>query len=267
MSGKYNGLVILNTLTLAIMLFTNYAFGSRMFLNASVADISHKYDTLFAPAGYAFTIWILIFLLCIGFVTYQWMLLKNKDQSNYIKRTGIWFTISNLANASWVYCWTNQLLGWSVILILLLLISLCVLTVRLRLELDDEPVLTILLVWWPIVFYLGWIMVATIACIAAWLVYGGWHGGSIGEDVWTIIMIVIACILYIFLVIKRNLREAALVGVWAFIAIASRQWNTYSNIAITAIITSGILLLAVAMHGYKNRAYSIGAKIKRGEWK
>jgi hypothetical protein len=127
------------------------------------------------------------------------------------------------------------MLGWSVIVILILLAILCLLIVRLRLELDDEPVLTIFFVWWPIVIYAGWIMVATIACIASWFVYTGWRGGAIGEDTWTILMIAIACSLYLFLLSKRNLREAAIVGVWAFIAIAVRQWNAYTNIVIARL--------------------------------
>jgi hypothetical protein len=249
------------------MLLANYAASTGTVSNVTVGDISHKYDSLFAPAGYAFIIWSLIFLLLIGFVGYQWSLLKTNDPRRYITRTGWWLSISNLANILWLYCWINELLGWSVILILVLLFSFCVLTVRLRLELDDEPVRTIFFVWWPIVFYLGWIMVATIACVAAWLISTGWNGGPVGEDVWAIIMIAVACALYLFLISKRNLREAAVVGIWAFTAIAVRQWNSHSNIAIAAIIGAVILLIIAGVHGYKNRYYSPMEKMKRGEWK
>lgn len=266
-NGWKKGLVILNTITLACMLFVNYVASTGIFSTRTVAEVSYKYDTLFAPAGYAFIIWSLIFSLCIAFVVHQWILLKNNDPQQYIKRTGLWFSLSNIANVLWLYCWTNQMLGWSVIIILLLLFSLAVLAIRLRLELDDVPARTIFFVWWPVVIYLGWVMVATIACIASWFVYSGWRGGAIGEDVWTIIMIALAFLLYLFLVVKRNMREAAAVGIWAFIAIAVRQWNTHSNIAITAITGSFILLVVIALHGYKNRHYSPVAKIKRGEWK
>lgn len=265
--NKNYGLVIINTVSFAFMLFINYASNAGIFSNVTVADISHKYDTLFAPAGYAFLIWTLIFLFGAAFVIYQWLLLKKGDPHKYISRTGVWFTVSNIANALWVYCWINELLGLCVIVILLLLLSLCILTVRLRLELDDEPIRTIFFIWWPIAFYLGWIMVATIACVASWFIYYGWHGGSIGEDVWTIIMIIIACLLYLFLLQTRNLRESATVGVWAFIAIAVRQWSNYNNIVITAIAASAILLIFTGIHGYRHRNYGVNAKIKRGEWK
>ena len=265
MNKNYTGLVVLNTLTFLLMLFVNYASNIKLLADETVADVAHKYDTLFAPADYAFTIWIVIYLLCAGFLIYQWVLLKD-DSKHYIKRTGIWFTVRNIANALWCYCWVHASLGWCMLIILIQLFSLLILVVHLRLELDDEPVRTIFFVWWPICFYVGWIITATVACIASWLVYINWSGFGISANVWTIIMIIIACLIYIYLNQKRNMREAASVGIWAFIAIAIRQWDVHKNIALTAIIASAILFILIAIHGYKGRYYTPFAKLKRGEW-
>ncbi len=265
MNKKYTGFVLINTITFFVMLFINYASNVKLVGDETVADVAHKYDTLFAPADYAFVIWPVIYLLCIGFVIYEWVLLKN-DPKQYIKRTGIWFTVSNIANALWCYCWVHEWLGWCVIIILIQLWSLMVLVVHLRLELDDEPVRTIFFVWWPVCFYIGWIITATVACIASWLVYINWSGFGISADVWTIIMIITACLIYIWLTQKRNMREAATVGVWAFIAIAIRQWDVHKDIALTAIIASVILFILISIHGYKGRYYTPFAKLKRGEW-
>ncbi len=266
MIKKYTGLVILNTLTLIIMLFANYAGSTGYLLKATVAEVSYKFDTLFAPAGYAFVIWGLIFLFCIGFVIYQWILLRNKNSHQYIERTGLWFSISNLANAAWVYCWTNDMIGLSVILILLLLLSLICLTISLRLELDDVPVRIIFFVWWPVTFYLGWIMVASITCIAAWLTSISWNGFALSGNIWTIILIVISTVLYLLLIKSRNMREAAMVGAWALIAIAVKQWDINKDISIVAVIASICLLVASTIHVYKNRKYNIISKLQRGEW-
>jgi len=154
----------------------------------------------------------------------------------------------------------------SVIIILIQLLSLLILVVHLRLELDDEAVRNIFFVWWPICFYIGWIITATVACIASWLVYYNWNGFGIAADVWTIIMIIIACLIYIYLNQKRNMREAATVGVWAFVAIAVREWNNYKDIAYTAIIATVILMILIAIHFYKGRNYIPFVKLKRGEW-
>ena len=259
-------LVFLNTASLLAMLFINYASNARLFSEVTVADISHKYDTLFAPANYAFIIWGLIFLLTLGFVIYQWTLIKN-DPKQYIRRTGAWFLISNIANALWVYCWVHEWLGYCVMLILILLFSLIVLTVKLELELYDEPLSTIFFVWWPISVYLGWVMVATIACIASWLIYSGWNNFNLDPAAWTITMLVTALLLNIFLIQIRNMRESAGTGIWAFIAIAVRQFDQHASIAFTAVIASLILIILIARHGYRNRLYLPFAKIKRGEWK
>ena len=248
------------------MLFENYAASAGLFSNKTVADVSHKYDTLFAPAGYAFIIWGVIFLLTLGYVIYQWVLLKTNDSQRYVQRTGIWFTVSNVANTTWLYCWLTEQLGLSVICILILLASLIILTIQLRLELDDVPVRTIFFVWWPVTFYLGWIMLATIACIASWLTSINWTAFGISQSTWTIILIAISCLFYLGIILKRNMREAAAVGIWAFIAIAVRQWNDHVDIVSAALLSSSILAIAIAVHVYRNRKYNIGSKLKRGEW-
>lgn len=265
MKIKNSWLVILNSITLVIMLVVNGAAGAGKYFENSVADISYKYDTLFAPAGYAFSIWGIIFLFANAFVAYQWYLLSTAKTKS-IAQTGIWFTISNLANTAWIFCWVNDLIGFSVVLILILLFSLVMLTIRLKLELTDEPVRTILFVWWPIAFYLGWVMVATIACISAWLVSINWQAGIDYAPTFTIIMIVIGTFLYLYLLSARNLRESALVGIWAFIAIAVRQWEDYPVIAWSALGCALVLLIAISIHGYKNRKYNIAAKLMRKEW-
>ena len=265
MDKKYTPMVLLNTLSLIAMLFVNFASVMQLLSGVTIADVSHKYDTLFAPAGYAFIIWTVIYCLCIGFVIYQWALLRN-DPKHFIQRTGIWFAVSNVANALWCYCWVHEWLGWCVVLILLQLVSLLILVIKLRLEMDDEPVRTIFFIWWPISFYVGWMLTATIACIAAWLVYIGWNGFGIGADIWTIIMIVVALLIYLLLHTKRNMREASTVGVWALAAIAVRQWNMHRNIAFTAVIAAVILIIFITTHFYKNRHYSPFVKLKRGEW-
>ena len=161
------------------MLFVNYGSFAKIFSTATVASISYKYNTLFAPAGYAFSIWSLIFIFCIGFVIHQFYLLRTNDPNEFIRRSGIWFSIGNLSNALWVYCWINELLGYSVILIIILLISLVKQMLNLLPDYDNKLTKNRLWIWWPITIYLGWIIVATVACVAAFLVYIGWNGGAL----------------------------------------------------------------------------------------
>jgi hypothetical protein len=244
-------LIIFNTLTLLFALILNGLSGSAVFNGKTVGAVSNKYNTLIGPAGYAFAIWGLIYLLLIMFIGYQWYSYFKLKQDTEIRQTGIWLSLANIANGLWIIAWLNEALGVSVLLIFILLI-----TIRLRLEIWDAPKRTILFTWWPIAIYLGWIIVASVSNVAAYLVSLGWHGGFLSEDTWTIIIIGVASVIYLWLVFSRNLRETAMVGVWALVAISARHWNEYFSIAIAAIICAGILLIVVLWHGYKNRKYS-----------
>jgi hypothetical protein len=122
-------------------------------------------------------------------------------------------------------------------------------------ELDDIPLKKLAFVWWPFSIYTGWIAVALIANIAAWLTKIEWDGFGISEITWTIILICVAGLVNLYMVWNRNMREFAIAGVWALIAIAVENRNRNSGEAIvkTAIITAAILLIITSVHAYKNR--------------
>jgi hypothetical protein len=257
--------LILNTLTLCGTLFVNYWFNSGAFNGKTVGDISDKYENLFTPADYAFIIWGFIYLWLLAFVGYQWYAwLKRKDDTA-LNQTGIWFMLANIANGTWVIVWLNESIGLSVIIMLFLLLSLIMLVLRLNMERWDAPLFTIAFVWWPICWYIGWIILATVANISAYLTSIGWNGGPFSEEAWTIIMIIVATIVYLFLIFTRNMREASLIGIWGLIAIAVKQWGVHPDIVYTAIGAAVILLIASSYHGYKNRATAPFVKWKNKE--
>jgi hypothetical protein len=249
-------LIILNTLTLLFALIMNGLAGTAVFNGQTVGAVSNQYNTLIAPDGYAFAIWGLIYLFLIMFVCYQWYIYFMLKQYTEIKHTGYWLALANIANGVWIIAWLNESIGLSMLLIFTLLVSLIVLTHRHRLEIWNAPKRTIIFIWWPIAFYLGWIIVAAVSNVAAYFVSINWQGGFLSPASWTIIMIGIATVIYLGLIFSRNLRESAMVGIWAFIAIAVRHWNDYSGIAIAALTGAGILLVIVLWQGYKNRKFS-----------
>ena len=147
-------------------------------------------------------------------------------------------------------------MGLSVLLILVLLFSLVQLTIRLRLEKWNASFRIIAFVWWPISIYLGWIIVAAVANISVFLVSLGWYGGFLPEQVWAILMIIAATAIYLILIKTRNIREAAVVGIWALMAIAVKQWQLNNEIVIAALTASAILIVVIAVHAFKNRKTS-----------
>ncbi len=258
-------LLIANTLTLIFALVLNGLAGNGVFNDKTVGEISDKYNTLIAPAGYAFAIWGIIYLLLLLFVGYQWYAWFRQREDRELKQAGWWFALANIANGLWIVAWLNEYIGISLFLIFMLLLALIMLTLRLRLEIWDAPMRIIAFVWWPIVIYLGWIVVASVANVAVYLVSIDWQGFGLAPQIWAIIMIGIATFLYLLMIYMRNMREAAIVGVWAFVAIAVRQQGNYNEIMYAAIIASVILFVAVSIHGFKNRETSPLKKIQRGE--
>src|SRR6056297_2670655 len=93
-------LVALNSTSLIAVLVLNAMAGSGQLTGKTIGEISAKYDTLFTPAGYAFSIWGLIYLRLIAFTVFQWVAVFKKSYTDVIDKTGIWFMVTNLANVA-----------------------------------------------------------------------------------------------------------------------------------------------------------------------
>lgn len=246
--------VISNAIALIVTIIINYLSNTGFFNNRTVSDISFKYYNLITPASYAFAIWGLIYLSLIAFVIYcVWVVLRNKSDNTFVLQIGWWFVISCAANCLWILCWIYDYIGFSVLVMLILLIALIKIIFKTGMEIEDAPLQKIVFAWWPFSLYSGWITVAFIADIAAYLTKIQWNGFGISGVTWTIIMICAAGIINLLITWIRNMREFALVGCWALVAIAVANRHTNISIATTSIIVAIILLVSIALHGYKNR--------------
>jgi hypothetical protein len=165
-----------------------------------------------------------------------------------LKQISWWFSLGNLANGLWIVVWLNEQMGLSVLLILILLFSLIQLAVRLQIGKQRASLQTIILVWAPVCIYLGWIVVASVANISVFLVSIGWQGGFLQEMGWAIIMILTATGIYLALLKTRNMKLPAVVGIWALVAIAQKQWQLNNEIVYVALAASAILLVSLVIH-------------------
>ncbi len=261
-------LQISNGFALVSTIIINYLSNTGNINNTTIGDVSKDLTSLFTPASYAFSIWGFIYLLLLGFAFYQgrglFVKVKNDD---FILKTGWWFVISCVANSAWVFAWLYGYTGLSCVFIFLLLISLLKIVINNAMELWDAPISIIAFVWWPFVFYSGWVTVASIANVSSYLVKNNWNGFGISPVTWTLIMIIIATIINLIVTWKRNMREFALVGAWALIAIAVANKSEHEIIYITAIVAAFILLVSSGIHGFKNRATNPFIKLKEFQQK
>ncbi len=195
------------------MVVVNFLANGLPLNNRSTGAISDAYPNLFAPAGAAFSIWGLIYLLLGAYVLYQFV---NKDQKidALIKKINPFFITSSLANIAWIFTWHYDYIGFSVIIMAALLFFLIKIADIIRVQkfsLQEK-----LFIWTPFSVYFGWITVATIANITVFLVSIGWKGFGIADFIWTSIILLVGTLIGIWRMQKDKNIVYALVLVWAY---------------------------------------------------
>ncbi len=259
-------LAVLNFLSVIITIVTNFYVQTGRINGTTVGEVSDRYSNLFTPAGYAFSIWGLIFFSLLtfsGFMLYQ--AFTNGKHTDFIKNTSFWFIVANIGTSLWVVFWVYDFIGFSVVLMFLILAKLLKIILNNNMEIWDAPFKVIAFYWWPICLYSGWISIATIANMAAWLTGIGWDGAIFSEAEWTVIMIGIAVMLNLTIIYTRNMREFALVAVWALIAIYVRHQGNEELIAKTALAGAILIFLNIAYHGFINRKSNPIFRLLNGE--
>ncbi len=241
---------IVNTVSLIITLIVNYLSNTGFFNDQSIADISAKYENLFTPAGYTFSIWGFIYLFLLGFVMYQWYSWSS-GKGYDVSKPGFLLAFANILNSTWVILWVNDELGLSVLVMLLILTSLLAVAFKVSEREWDASKGFFFWVWLPIQWYFGWIILATVANISGFFVK--MDIDMIFSDlIWGITMITISTGIYLFLLIQKNLREASLVGVWGLIGIAAKQYEPNPLVSYYALFATLILFLIIAVKTYRS---------------
>lgn len=247
-------LQISNGVALIVTIVINYLASSGSLNGVSIGKVSNQINSLFTPAGYAFAIWGFIYLLLLGFVVFQGRSLFTKViDDNFIFKIGWWFVLSCIANSIWVVLWVYGYAGLSCIFMFVLLFSLIKIILNNDMEIWDAPLPVIAFLWWPFMFYSGWVTVASIANVAAYLKKISWNGLGMSDIAWTIFMIIVALIINLMVTWIRNMREFALVGAWALIAIAYSNYITERPIAYVAGAAALLLVISSFIHAYQNR--------------
>jgi hypothetical protein len=267
---------ILNLISIIILIAWNGYANTGNFNGKTVGDLSAEYNNLFTPASYAFSIWGLIFLMLMVFGIYgvysafaeASTAVPEKGvpsyKTDFVKTTAPYFLIANIFCTIWVGFWLEEMVAISVICMLGILISLLLCVKKLDMEIWDAPFPIIAFVWWPLCLYSGWISVATIANVSAWLN----SSYDIPMDVQiyvTIAMIIVAFLVNLGMIVYRNMREFAMVGVWALVAIFVRHQDDYSTIAYIALTCAILLLINTGIHGARNAKTNPFKKLR--EWR
>jgi hypothetical protein len=187
-------------------------------------EISDRYDTLFAPIGFTFAIWGVIYLLLGGYTVVQLV-----ADNSVIRAITPWFIASSILNGAWIVAWHYEVLWLAAVIILGLLGTLIRInqhTTALRTTLGSTLAIRL-----PFAIYFGWVTVATVANISALLVQAGFAEGFwLSAETWTVVILVVAAVIGSITALVNSSAAYALVLVWAFWGILSRhlaptEWN------------------------------------------
>ncbi len=220
--------------------------------NNSTGALSDKYPNLFVPAGLTFSIWGVIYILLGVYTIYQMVAAFRPaaQKGDFFDRIGIWFFISCIFNTAWIFAWHYEVMWLSLVIMLLLFMSLLVIYLRLGIGRRNDVSNTEKgLVHLPFSIYIGWITIATIANVTAFLVKYGWNRFGLDEQFWTVLVIAVGIIITLGMIFIRNDIFYSFVVIWALAGILIKRLANPGTPALLIIIITiaGIAVLALSV--------------------
>ncbi|MDD4663661.1 MAG: tryptophan-rich sensory protein [Caldisericia bacterium] len=237
----------LNLSTFITMLVVNVLATIGKINHTTPGSISDQFPISFTPAGYAFSIWSLIYLLLL--VLFIWSVSVLSKFTKAAVHQSYTFALSCLFNIAWIFAWHYKVIWLSWIFIVGLLVTLIVLNHEIQKTTSPEK--TWLENWldvYPFQIYYGWIIVAVIANTCILLFSFGFKSSflGIGAEIWTVILILVAFILTWFITFVKNFKAIVCVFMWAVLAIAVKNYKwKMAGAEITQFASKGNLLIVI----------------------
>ena len=178
--------------------------------------ISDKYLTVLTPAGYAFTIWTLIYVGLLAFSIYQ-LLPSNVPRFRAVRTL---YVVGCFLNCAWIYFWHREQIAICLALIFALLLSLMFMLILFRRSGVDSGTLFTKSVFG---IYAGWVTAATLATFAVFLRSTGVEMSSGMWNTLAVVCLMLAAGLAVIVRLKLQNYLYPLAIAWAATAIAVKQ--------------------------------------------
>ncbi|MEO5860226.1 MAG: TspO/MBR family protein [Pyrinomonadaceae bacterium] len=201
--------------------------------------ISDKYPTPITPAGYAFSIWSLIYLGMIAFSIYQLL----PASSTRFRNIRSLYILTCALNCAWIFMWHSDQIAICLLLIFLLAAVLFVINRKLR---ETSGMGEFWFAKGPFSIYFGWVTAATLVNFAVLLVH---LNVAISAAAWTWIgvgLILFAAALGVIIRIRLVNYLYPLAIAWALTAIGVKQSGQTLIVAAAAIGTITCLIATLS---------------------
>jgi len=240
---------------LLLTLTINYLSNALPINGQNASQISAKFSTFFTPAGFAFSIWGIIYLGFIGFAIYQSLPAQRADARVVAARP--WVIFNGLLNSAWLPLFHFEQMGIALLVMFALLFSLLKIHEALQTGRTKAKSWTeTLLARVPFSIYLGWICVASIANASIFLDTTTWSGWGISGPVWAVVMITVGTTVAIIFYWTFLDVAFLLVFAWAFWAIYNKQQGVplVPETALVAINVVAVVLVVAQWLKRKKQA-------------
>lgn len=235
----------------------------------NTGTLSDEIPNLFVPAGLTFSIWGLIYTLLAGYsIAVLVEAFGKKPLRLWSVADGVIFFVNAVANIAWILLWHYRMVGFSLVIMLIILATLVALgeqvyerkrefKARTHGHAPARDKVRFFFLSVPILVYLGWICVATIANVTALLVTSRWDGFGIDPVLWTVVAIGAGAVVAIALAFLRSTIAAPLVVVWAYAGIVIKRTSVdpaqTEPVWIAAVVCAVAVLVAVAVSTFRHR--------------
>lgn len=221
---KIKPIVLLSAVLYVVMIVVNALANILPINGISTGAVSDSYPNLFAPIGFTFAIWGVIYFLLAVFTAHTFHLFRRNDnqigETKYDQIMAL-FSLSSLLNTIWIFTWHYGVIWLSALLMVLILI--CLIQIRRLMRAQKMSQFETLAVKLPFVIYFGWITVATIANITTLLVNLDWNGFGLSPAWWTVIIVLVGAWIGGTTFAKFRDYGYGAVLIWAYIGILAKH--------------------------------------------
>ncbi len=227
---------------------TNYLSAMGYIRGNSQSEVSKAFPTMLTPAGFAFSIWGIIYLF-IFLALLSVLIAPNEKNRERLQSTMVLFSISAIVNISWTIVFSSKQIGLSVLLILALLVCIYKIVVTLRTISPQKNSL------FDIGFglYAGWLSIASLVNFLAFLTSIQVDFGENAKLIHIGLLIVFSIVIVI-LQQKHHNPFYNLSIIWAFFGIIQKtKFEQYTDPLFLTLAAGMLVLLLVDGKDIYNR--------------
>lgn len=214
------------------------AFYSQLLDLPAINVISYRYETFFTPAGYAFSIWGVIYISLILYSITQ--LLPERKEIKVYDELAPYVIINNLLGSVWIYLFVSELFLMSLFVIITMLVTAFFMAkIASEGELRGEINLKVV---FPFGILYGWLIAASVANL--WIYLTAIQLDIAVNDYVYVLLGVTIAVWLTSIIAGLKIREYFnwLAFGWALVAVWIKHQSAYGKVALLPMILGTILV-------------------------